>query len=118
MCELPKVELSKLYMESISAANDHLRKKHEDHTSLLAEVRLPIYNHQLIKQSKFANSPFKEQNNKFAPFLPWKAEKGSRADSEDKPSASPASSEDCDCRGEQQAASGNERQSHGRERPG
>ncbi|XP_050976132.1 sperm-associated antigen 5 [Labeo rohita] len=33
------VELSKLYMESISAANDHLRKKHEDHTSLLAELR-------------------------------------------------------------------------------
>ncbi|XP_016357360.1 sperm-associated antigen 5-like [Sinocyclocheilus anshuiensis] len=33
------VELSKSYMESISAANEHLRRKHEDHVSLLAELR-------------------------------------------------------------------------------
>ncbi|XP_073698948.1 sperm-associated antigen 5 [Garra rufa] len=33
------VELSKSYMESIGAANDHLRNKHEDHMSLLAELR-------------------------------------------------------------------------------
>uniref|UniRef100_A0A8C1UMA9 Si:dkey-25o16.4 n=1 Tax=Cyprinus carpio TaxID=7962 RepID=A0A8C1UMA9_CYPCA len=33
------VELSKSYMESISAANDHLRRKQEDHMSLLAELR-------------------------------------------------------------------------------
>ncbi|KTF79529.1 hypothetical protein cypCar_00030103 [Cyprinus carpio] len=33
------VELSKSCMESIGAANEHLRRKHEDHTSLLAELR-------------------------------------------------------------------------------
>uniref|UniRef100_A0A671S8D8 Sperm-associated antigen 5-like n=1 Tax=Sinocyclocheilus anshuiensis TaxID=1608454 RepID=A0A671S8D8_9TELE len=33
------VELSKSYMESISAANDHLRRKQEDHMSLLVELR-------------------------------------------------------------------------------
>uniref|UniRef100_A0A9J8B5S5 Si:dkey-25o16.4 n=1 Tax=Cyprinus carpio carpio TaxID=630221 RepID=A0A9J8B5S5_CYPCA len=33
------VELSKSYMESIRAANDHLRRKQEDHMSLLAELR-------------------------------------------------------------------------------
>ncbi|XP_067297711.1 sperm-associated antigen 5 [Pseudorasbora parva] len=33
------VELSKSNMESISAANVHLRRKHEDHMSLLAELR-------------------------------------------------------------------------------
>ncbi|XP_026060198.1 sperm-associated antigen 5 [Carassius auratus] len=33
------VELSKSYMESISAANDLLRRKQEDHMSLLAELR-------------------------------------------------------------------------------
>ncbi|XP_042610521.1 uncharacterized protein LOC109085370 [Cyprinus carpio] len=33
------VDLSKSCMESIGAANEHLRRKHEDHTSLLAELR-------------------------------------------------------------------------------
>ncbi|XP_043106088.1 sperm-associated antigen 5 isoform X2 [Puntigrus tetrazona] len=33
------VELNRSYMESISAANDHLRKKQEDHMSLSAELR-------------------------------------------------------------------------------
>lgn len=33
------IELNKLYTESIGAANVHLRRKHEDHTSLLEELR-------------------------------------------------------------------------------
>ncbi|XP_055061269.2 sperm-associated antigen 5 [Misgurnus anguillicaudatus] len=33
------MELSKSYTESIGAANVHLRRKHEDHTSLLEELR-------------------------------------------------------------------------------
>lgn len=67
---------------------------------------------------RVANSAFKQKVTKFAFFPPWKAEKGSRAGSEDTPSASPAQSEDYNRRGAQRAASGNERPSHGREKPG